>query len=100
MAARRSGSADSRCPTCRAPVIRQWTTGVAALQVTVDATPQPLTREQQATARGPNSLIWCLHQPQIGPPRIRWTGRWHPPDCPHPHVAQHRCKPAEPTTLF
>ncbi|WP_030928445.1 hypothetical protein [Streptomyces sp. NRRL B-24720] len=97
--ASRKGGDDSRCPSCSAPVLRQLVGNRAALNVTADL--QPLTRDQQATASTPNRLIWCLKT--AGPhstPRLCWTGRSHPADCAHPHVAEHQCPPAEPTTLF
>ncbi|WP_406338232.1 hypothetical protein OG987_13255 [Streptomyces sp. NBC_01620] len=97
--ASRKGGDDSRCPSCSAPVLRQLVGDRAALTVTADL--RSLTPEQQAAARTPNRLIWCLKTG--GPhsrPRLRWTGRSHPTDCPHPHVTDHQCPPAEPTTLF
>lgn len=92
---RRQGGSNSRCPACGAPVLTQLVGRIAALTVTTDLT--PLTPEEQAQARAPNRLVWCLHHPAIGPPRLRWTDT-HPPDCPHPHVAEHRCQP--PARLF
>ncbi|MFD5058229.1 hypothetical protein [Streptomyces sp. NPDC058394] len=95
---RATGADDSRCPSCEAPLLTQWVGDRAALRVTVAL--RSLTPEQQAAARTPNRLIWCLKTG--GPhssPRLRWTGRTHPTDCPHPHVAEHHCNP-EPTTLF
>lgn len=89
MAARPRGGADSRCPACRAPILRQLVGHRAALQVTADLT--PLAPDEQARARGPNSLIWCLHTGRTGSPELRWIHPWHPPDCDHPHVAEHHC---------
>ncbi|MEU8760691.1 hypothetical protein [Streptomyces sp. NPDC048659] len=94
---RAAGAADSRCPSCAAPVLAQWVGDRAALRITADLT--PLTPEQQAAVRTPNRLIWCLVQTRHGTPRLRWLSRWHPPDCPHRHVTEHRCT-AAPTTLF
>ncbi|MFJ6935720.1 hypothetical protein [Streptomyces sp. NPDC101132] len=90
-----AGAADSRCPRCRAPILRQWVGHVAAVHVVADLT--PLTVAEQAAARAPNRLIWCLVQSPHVTPRLRWTGPNHPPACPHPHVTEHRCPP---TTLF
>jgi hypothetical protein len=99
MTARPRGGADSRCPACRAPVITQLVGDRAALKVTADLT--PLTPAQQAELREPNRLIWCLRTNSLGHQRLTWTGPRHPPDCPHgDHVTEHRCPPAEPTTLF
>lgn len=99
MAGRRAtGAADSRCPSCAAPVITQLVGHIAALHITADLT--PLTPEQQAAVRTPNRLIWCLYQRPHTAPRLRWTGALHPRDCPNPHVTEHQCPPAEPTTLF
>lgn len=97
--ASRKGSADSRCPSCSAATITQLVGDRAALKVTADI--RPLTPEQQAAVRTPNRLIWCLVQagPHT-PARLRWTGNTHPTTCPHPHVTDHQCPPAEPTTLF
>ncbi|MDJ0460633.1 hypothetical protein [Streptomyces sp. H27-C3] len=95
--AARPRSDDSRCRTCRAPILTQLVGHRAALTVTADLT--PLTAEQQAAIREPNRLIWCLNTPKFGPPRLAWTGTWHPTDCPHPHVTEHRCN-RQPTTLF
>ncbi|MFG3349541.1 hypothetical protein ACGF1Z_31345 [Streptomyces sp. NPDC048018] len=94
---RATGAADSRCPSCAAPVLTQWVGDRAALRVTADL--RPLTPEQQQAVRTPNRLIWCLHSRPHATPRLRWLSRWHPPDCPHPHVTEHACT-AEPTTLF
>ncbi|QFQ97434.1 hypothetical protein F9278_15810 [Streptomyces phaeolivaceus] len=98
MAARTRGGADSRCPACRAPVITQLVGQRAALNVTADLT--PLTPAQQTELREPNRLIWCLLTNSLGQHRLTWaTG--HPPDCARgDHVTEHRCPPAEPTTLF
>lgn len=95
----RQGSDDSRCPACSVAVITQWVGTVAALHITADL--RPLTPEQQAAARTPNRLIWCLYQASAhSPPRLRWTGPDHPATCPHPHLAEHQCTGPEPTTLF
>ncbi|MFJ7070153.1 hypothetical protein [Streptomyces sp. NPDC101115] len=95
---RATGAADSRCPSCAAPVLVQWVGDRAALKVTADL--RPLTPEQQAAVWEPNRLIWCLHSRPHASPQLRWLSRWHPPGCPHPHVTEHRCPPTEPTTLF
>ncbi|MGH3587670.1 MAG: hypothetical protein ACRDQ0_15250 [Pseudonocardia sp.] len=90
------GTGNGRCPTCRALVLHQL---VEVLTVTAD--PRPLTPAEQETLRGPNRLIWCAPPSRTGgPPRLRWIYRSHPPDCPHPHLADHHCPPADPTTLF
>lgn len=96
--ARTRGRDDSRCPACRAPILRQLVGARAALSVTADL--EPLTLEQQAAARGPNRLIWCLHTSSLGTRELRWLGQRHPPNCPHPHVADHICPPTDPNTLF
>lgn len=98
MAARPRGGNNSRCPACRAPVITQLVGQRAALKITADLT--PLTPDQQAAVREPNRLIWCLRTNSLGQQHLTWaTG--HPPDCHHgDHVTEHRCPPAEPTTLF
>lgn len=90
---------DNRCPNCRAPILRQLVGRIAAITVTADL--WPLTPSEQAAVREPNRLIWCLRQASEHlPARLTWTGRDHPAQCPHPHVTEHRCPPAEPTTLF
>ncbi|MFJ3834490.1 hypothetical protein ACIPY6_03115 [Streptomyces sp. NPDC090054] len=93
-----TGAADSRCPRCRAPILRQLVGRVAALTVTADLT--PLSPVQQVEVREPNRLIWCLRSGDHTARRLTWTGRDHPEQCPYPHVTEHRCPPAEPTTLF
>jgi hypothetical protein len=98
MARRTRGGAPTRCPSCGSRVVTQLVGDRAALKVTADLT--PLSPSEQAKARGPNRLIWCLHPTPSGPGRLVWLTPWHPPDCPHPHVADHQCPPAEPTTLF
>ncbi|MCX5229711.1 hypothetical protein [Streptomyces sp. NBC_00233] len=96
---RATGAADSRCPSCAAPALTQWVGTTAALRVTADL--EPLSLEQQATVLEPNRLIWCLYRASAhSPPRLRWITASHPPTCGHPHVTEHRCPPAEPTTLF
>ncbi|MFJ9128894.1 hypothetical protein ACIRJS_32810 [Streptomyces sp. NPDC102340] len=86
--------------------MRQLVGQRAALQVTADVT--PLTPDEQARAREPDRLIWCLHGNSLGDRELRWLTPWHPKNCPHPHVTEHRCtappvRPArapEPDTLF
>ncbi|MEU7155134.1 hypothetical protein [Streptomyces chrestomyceticus] len=101
MAGRAAADGTTRCPACRAPILRQLVGRVAALTVTADL--RPLTSAEQAAARAPNRLFWCLYRagPHT-PPRLRWIDRWHPADCPHPHVTEHHCpgprRPAD--TLF
>ncbi|MER8233517.1 hypothetical protein [Streptomyces sp. NPDC094049] len=96
---RTPGADDSRCPACTAPVLTQWAGTVAALRITADLT--PLAPAEQAAVREPNRLIWCLYRASAhSPPRLRWATAGHPPGCGHPHVTEHRCPPAEPTTLF
>ncbi|WP_369778866.1 hypothetical protein [Streptomyces sp. R33] len=92
-----AGADDSRCPRCRAPILRQLVGRIAALTVTADLT--PLTPSQQAELREPNRLIWCLRGGDHTTRRLAWTGRDHPANCPHPHVTEHRCT-TEPDTLF
>ncbi|MFJ1995276.1 hypothetical protein [Streptomyces asiaticus] len=95
---RRTGrtGADTRCPSCRAPILRQL---VEVLAVTADLT--PLTPAEQDQARGPNRLIWCLTQRPHSPPRLRWITAWHPHNCPNPHVADHQCTgPTRQAPLF
>lgn len=79
----------TRCPACRAPILRQLVGQRAALNVTADLT--PLTPIEQAAARTPNRLIWCLVQRPHTPARLRWIGSLHPARCPHAHVAEHTC---------
>lgn len=89
----------TRCGACGAPILRQL---VEVLAVTADATPIPAGTD--TTIRGPNRLTWCAPPPRYGtgPPRLRWVHlAYHPPDCPHPHLADHQCTghrpPAAPT---
>ena len=96
--ASRKGGADSRCPSCSAPLTTQWVGTTCAIKVTTDCTPLPSA--EQTAARTPNRLIWCLKASTHTTPRLRWIDSWHPPNCPHPHVTDHQCPPAEPTTLF
>ncbi|MGW0550524.1 hypothetical protein [Streptomyces altiplanensis] len=96
-ASRKDGD-DSRCPSCRAPILRQLVGDRAALTVTADLT--ALTLEEQAAAREPNRLIWCLITNRFGARRLTWITSWHRTDCPHQHVTEHRCPPQQPTTLF
>lgn len=90
MTRRAAANGTTKCPTCRAPLIRQLVGHTAALTVTADL--RPLTPTEQATLRTPNRLIWCLHQTSPHtPPRLRWIHHWHPTNCPHPHVTDHQC---------
>ena len=92
-------SDEHRCQSCRAHVLTQLVGRVAALNVTADLT--PLTAEQQAEARTPNRLIWCLVTTALGARRLRWTGQHHPTDCPHQHVSEHQCPgPTRQSALF
>jgi hypothetical protein len=96
---RGSGRSQQRCPACQAPVIKQLVGSRAALDVVADLT--PLSPGQQAELAEPDRLIWCLRTNSLGQQRLVWLTPWHPPDCPDgDHVADHRCPPAEPTTLF
>ncbi|MER7047754.1 hypothetical protein [Streptomyces jumonjinensis] len=92
---RTSGTADSRCPTCAAPVLRQWVGHRAALHVTAD--PAPIDPATEHHHRTPMRLTWCLHQPHIGPPHLRW--RCPSRACQHQIVTEHRCT-STPDTLF
>ncbi|MGW1979198.1 hypothetical protein [Streptomyces sp. NPDC001889] len=97
MAGRRTpGAADSRCPACTAPILRQWVGRVAALHVTADLTPIDPAREHEH--REPNRLTWCLLTGPWRPPELRW--RCWSRTCGHQIVTEHRCPPADPTTLF
>ncbi|MER6235914.1 hypothetical protein ABT185_07540 [Streptomyces clavifer] len=96
--ASRKGGTYSRCPSCSAPLITQWVGDTAALKVSTDGT--PLTPAEQAAVRTPNRLIWCLKSSAHTTPRLTWIHSTHPADCPHAHVTDHQCPPAEPTTLF
>lgn len=96
--ASRKGSADSRCPSCSAPLITQWVGNTCAIKVSTDCT--PLTAAEQTAARTPHRLIWCLKTSDRTPPRLTWIHTPHPTNCPHPHVTDHQCPPAEPSTLF
>lgn len=99
MASRMRGGGPQRCPSCGTPVVKQLVGERAALNVVADLT--PLTPTEQDEAREPNRLIWCLRTNQFGHQRLLWLDPWHPPDCTRgEHVADHRCPPAEPTTLF
>lgn len=100
MAGRTRGGSPQRCPSCGAHVIKQLVGHRAALNVTADLA--PLTPAQQQAAREPNRLIWCLRTTSLGQRRLLWLDPWHPPDCNRGgiHVTEHRCPPAEPTTLF
>ncbi|MFE6931790.1 hypothetical protein ACFVDT_07135 [Streptomyces sp. NPDC057699] len=95
--ASRKGGADSRCPSCSAPLITQWVGNTLALKVSTDGT--PLTPAEQTALRTPNRLIWCLTTGPHRAPRLRWIHTAHPTNCPHPHVTEHQCT-APPTTLF
>ncbi|WP_055696529.1 hypothetical protein [Streptomyces silaceus] len=111
MTARPQGSISPRhCPACRAPILRQLVGDRAALHITADLT--PLTPAEQTAVREPNRLIWCLRTSTTGTQTLAWIQTWHPPDCPHPHVTEHRCTapprtappvrpaPPAPDTLF
>lgn len=100
--ASRRGGADSRCPSCSAPVLVQWVGQVAALKATVDLPAPDESRPYgpALAASTPDDLVWCLPRRPFGALRLRWTSRRHPDDCPHQHLTTHRCPPAEPTALF
>ncbi len=100
MTGRTRGGIPQRCPSCGHPVHKELVGQRAALNVTADLT--PLSPEQQAALREPNRLIWCLRTNSLGHQRLLWLDPWHPPDCDRGgiHVTEHRCPPAEPTTLF
>lgn len=101
--ARRRGTDDSRCPGCGTHLLDQWVGDRAALRARVvlppPEEPHPLTTARAQTKGDPNRLVWCLPRAPHTPPRLRWTGTHHPPDCPHQHLTDHLCNPA-PSTLF
>ncbi|MGW0131932.1 hypothetical protein [Streptomyces sp. NPDC003299] len=99
MAGRKRGGADSRCPSCGAPLLVQWVGDTAALQARVDLPPaeEPRPYGSALAASTPDDLVWCLPRQPHRAPRLRWTSRGHPPDCPHQHLTSHKCPP---TTLF
>jgi hypothetical protein len=91
MTRRTRHGADSRCGACGMSILRQF---VDVLTVTVNATPiEPGTDAQH---RDPHHLTWCVPPQATGPPRLRWIYGWHPPNCPHPHHAEHRCTQPHP----
>ncbi|WP_129307965.1 hypothetical protein [Streptomyces sp. L2] len=100
--ARRRGNTDSRCPACGAHLLTQWVGHTAALHARVDLPPpgEPRPYPAAVTDATPQRLVWCLPRPRHGPLRLRWTSPGHPPDCPHQHLLDHQCPPAEPTTIF
>lgn len=101
-AGRRHHGGGSRCPACGLPLLVQWVGHTAALQARVDL-PAPDEARPYGEAlrhRTPDRLVWCLPRRRYGPLRLRWTHARHPPDCPHQHLLDHQCPPAEPTTLF
>lgn len=86
MTARTRHSATTRCGACGAPLIRQPGDVIA---IAVDT--QPIPAGADATIRGPNRLTWCNPPTRSGTTRLRWIYPGHPPDCPHPHHADHQC---------
>lgn len=88
------------CPACGARLLRQLVSHMAALDVTAEL--RPLTPDQQARARGPDRLIWCLHTTAMRHLELRWIHTDHPASCPKPHVAPHQCpgRPQPQPALF
>lgn len=87
------------CPRgCGARLLRQSVGHRCALDVTADL--RPLTPAEQAQARGPNRLIWCLHESRWSGAQLRWIHPWHPADCPRAHVADHQCPGGPQSALF
>lgn len=84
----RSGSARRVRCRCGRPVLRQLVGNRAALDVTADADPMPAA--EAAALREPNRLDWCLRHTKHGID-LRWVDRFHPANCPHPHVIDHTC---------
>jgi hypothetical protein len=93
------GGADSRCFACGAPLLVQWVGERAALKarVALPSAKEPLPYGPAAAQAPPGDLVWCLPRLPHRALRLRWTGRRHPPDCPHQHLTTHQCPP---TTLF
>jgi hypothetical protein len=85
-----NGSGDSRCPGCRAPIIRSHWCGLP-----ITAENRPLTPAQQHavwTGDDRNRLIWCLRTSRWSPPRLLDVHpATHSASCPHSHIACHRC---------
>lgn len=98
MSARGTGTtADpGRCPSCRAPILRQLVGRTAALNVTADTT--PIRRDDEPRLREPNRLTWCLTNSKWAPPHLRWRCTEYRGPCPHHIVIEHRCtRPADQT---
>lgn len=96
MAARRTGPATvttARCPSCRAPVIRQLVGRVAALNVTADADPLPLA--DALALKAPNRLVWCMAELRAGGKELRWFHMTGLP-CALRHVIEHECPKGTP----
>ncbi|NUO43690.1 MAG: hypothetical protein HOV82_16830 [Streptomyces sp.] len=72
-------------------MLRQLVGHRAALKVTADAEPIPLTTA--LTLAGPNRLAWCLVRLHSGQAELRWRCRNSRP-CGHDVVIEHTC-PAE-----
>jgi hypothetical protein len=92
MAARTRHGATTRCGACGSPILRQ---PGEVIPVVVDQDPIPPGSDPQI--RSPNRLTWCAPPPLgPGPPRLLWVYPGHPPDCPHPHHADHQCTTRRP----
>lgn len=95
MGARPWGGDDSRrsaagrtCERCGAAVLKQLVGQRAALNVTADAEPIPLTDALRLVE--PNRLAWCFVQLRGGGVELRWRCR---SKCQHQTVIEHRCPP-------
>lgn len=99
---RRDRTGPTRCPACGRTILAQWVGHTAALHAVVDLPPPTEPRPYPLALEGstPHDLVWCLPRQPHRAPRLRWTARGHPPDCPHQHLTSHTCPPADPTTLF
>lgn len=94
----------TKCSRCGAAVLCQRVGSNAALDVTADI--EPVSREREASLRGPNRLTWCLVTPSWSPPRLRWRCPSYSTRCDHQIVADHHCTgrqapaPSPADTLF
>jgi hypothetical protein len=95
MAARTRRGAHS-CGACGATVIRQLVGRMAALNVTADAEPLPLTEALALTT--PNRLAWCLAELHAGGRQLRWLHEEGLP-CKRKHVIEHECPAGTPLEL-
>lgn len=81
------------CERCGEPVLHQR----HGLPYTVTTGAEKLTLADASARTDPNRLAWCLRETRAGARLVEVLSPFHNPQCPRPHLVDHRCPAGTPT---